>query len=62
MLLVDCDGNDQALSFHREGEGAVIPAPTRRALRAPALRVAASATSKESENIGAHELEPVLTR
>jgi ATP-dependent Clp protease ATP-binding subunit ClpB len=62
MLLVDWDGNDQALSFHREGQGAVIPAPTRRAFRAPAVRVAATAASKESENIHAHELEPVLTR
>ena len=61
MLLVDRDENDQALSFHREGQGAVIPAPTRRALRVPAVRIAASAASKGSENISAHELEPVLT-
>src|SRR5258707_14217124 len=40
MLLVDWDGNDQALSFHRVGQGAVIPEPARRPLRAAAVRVA----------------------
>src|SRR5712672_1643581 len=29
MLLVDCDGEEQALSFHREGQGAVVPVQTK---------------------------------
>src|SRR5712672_770223 len=62
MLLVDWDGNDQALSFHREGQGAVIPAPARRPMRAPAVRVAVTAADEGNENFRARELEPVLTR
>jgi ATP-dependent Clp protease ATP-binding subunit ClpA len=62
MLLVDREGNDQALSFHREGQGAVIPAPARRPTRSPAVRVAVTAADEGNENIRARELEPVLTR
>jgi ATP-dependent Clp protease ATP-binding subunit ClpA len=62
MLLVDWDGEEQALSFHREGQGAVIPAPARRPMRAPAVRVAVTAADEGNENFRARELEPVLTR
>ena len=62
MLLVDWDGEEQALSFHREGQGAVIPAPARRPMHAPAVRVAVSAADEGSENFRARELEPLLTR
>jgi ATP-dependent Clp protease ATP-binding subunit ClpB len=62
MLLLDWDGKDQALSFHREGQGAVIPAPTRRTTRAPAARIAVGAAGEINENIRARELEPVITR
>jgi ATP-dependent Clp protease ATP-binding subunit ClpB len=61
MLLVDWDESEQALSFYREGQGAVIPAPTRRQARA--ARIAVGATSEESKEIvRAGELEPVMTR
>src|SRR5579872_431172 len=59
MLLVDWEEKDQALSFHREGQGAVIPAPARRPVRTPAIRIAARAVGKENEHIGVRELEPV---
>jgi ATP-dependent Clp protease ATP-binding subunit ClpB len=62
MLLMDWDGEEQALSFHREGQGAVIPAPARWPMRAPAVRVAVSAADEGNENFRARELEPVLTR
>ena len=62
MLLMDWDGEEQALSFHREGQGAVIPAPARRPMRAPAVRVAVSAADEGNESFRARELEPVLTR
>jgi ATP-dependent Clp protease ATP-binding subunit ClpA len=61
VLLVDCDGEEQALSFHREGQGAVIPAPARRATRAPAVRIAVGGAGENYENVRARELEPVLT-
>ena len=62
MLLMDWDGEEQALSFHREGQGAVIPAPAGRPMRAPAVRVAVTAADEGNENFRARELEPVLTR
>jgi ATP-dependent Clp protease ATP-binding subunit ClpA len=62
MLLVDWDEDDQALSFHREGQGAVIPAPTRRPTRSAAVRVAVGAAGEATEKIWARELEPVLAR
>src|SRR6476660_6130351 len=45
MLVVDWDGEKECSSFHREGQGAVIPAPARRKVRpAAALRTSASAS------------------
>jgi ATP-dependent Clp protease ATP-binding subunit ClpB len=62
MLVVDWDEFEQCLSFHREGQGGIIPAPTRRPVRPPAVRIAVSAASKDNENTRARELEPVMTR
>src|SRR6202045_2946658 len=39
VLLVDWDGNDQALSFQKEGEGAVVPTPAK-ATRGAAAQLA----------------------
>src|SRR6202140_1668585 len=62
MLLIDWDWKDQALSFYREGQGAVIPAPMRRPMRPTPIRVATSAASEGNENVKVRELEPVLAR
>jgi len=62
MLLIDCDGKGEALAFYREGQGAVIPAPMRRPMRATPMRVATGAASEVSENTNVRELEPVLMR
>ena len=62
MLLIDWDWKDQALSFYREGQGAVIPAPMRRPMRSTAMRVVTSAASEGNENVKVRELEPVLAR
>ncbi len=61
MLVVDIDADEQDLSFHREGQGAVIVVPTRKLARAPAARVAASASGEEREKVPVREWEPVLT-
>ena len=61
-LLIDWDEEGQCVAFHREGKGAVIPAPPRRAARAAATRHAAGATGEEKVKVSARELEPVLTR
>jgi ATP-dependent Clp protease ATP-binding subunit ClpA len=55
MLVVDWNRDDTSLSFRREGEGAVIPAPARRA-----VRVATS--SAGAEKVLAREAEPAMTR
>jgi ATP-dependent Clp protease ATP-binding subunit ClpB len=62
MLVVDWEEEDQCIAFHREGQGAVIPAPPRRRVRTAALRSAASATGEEKVKALVRELEPVLTR
>jgi ATP-dependent Clp protease ATP-binding subunit ClpB len=62
MLVLDWDGDEQRLSFHREGQGAIIPQSPRRPVRAPAARIAASAGGENKEKVEARELEPVLTR
>jgi ATP-dependent Clp protease ATP-binding subunit ClpB len=64
MLVVDQeqDVDELCLSFHREGQGAVMPLPPRRPARAPAVRIAVSAGGKDKERIPVRELEPVMTR
>ena len=50
-LVIDWDEEGQCAAFHREGKGAVIPAPPRRPARTAAVR-----------NAPKPDLEPVLTR
>jgi ATP-dependent Clp protease ATP-binding subunit ClpB len=61
MLVVDTDAGEQGLSFHREGQGAVIVVPTRKPVRAPAARVAVTAASEDGEKVTVREWEPVLS-
>ncbi|MGH9680199.1 MAG: hypothetical protein ACRD4Y_09620 [Candidatus Acidiferrales bacterium] len=62
MLVVEMGEDGESLSFHREGQGAVIPLPPRRPARVQAARVVGSGASEDSEKVAARELEPVLTR
>jgi ATP-dependent Clp protease ATP-binding subunit ClpA len=62
MLVVDWDADEGCLSFHREGQGAIIPAPPRRALRISAARSTAGAAGGDKERVAAGELVPVMTR
>jgi ATP-dependent Clp protease ATP-binding subunit ClpA len=57
-VVVDWDADAMCISFHREGQGAVIPAPPRRRARAASLRNAAGASSEEKIKIAERELEP----
>jgi ATP-dependent Clp protease ATP-binding subunit ClpB len=59
MLLVDWDESEQALSFHREGQRAHIPAPARRPARA--ARIAVGAAREDNSEIRSDELEPAMT-
>jgi ATP-dependent Clp protease ATP-binding subunit ClpA len=61
-LVIDWDQKDQRLTFHREGQGAVIAAPKRRPVREGALRIAASASGGDKTKTLQPDLEPVLTR
>jgi ATP-dependent Clp protease ATP-binding subunit ClpA len=62
-LVVDMGEDEQRCSFHREGQGAVIPAPPRRAVRTATQRSAAGASSADKPKISHREVEePVLTR
>jgi ATP-dependent Clp protease ATP-binding subunit ClpB len=61
-LVIDWDEEGQCIAFHREGKGAVIPAPPRRHARTAAMRNAANAAGEEKVKVSARELEPVLTR
>jgi len=62
MLVVDWDEETRAITFEREGQGAVIPAPTRRRARPAPLRSAAAAARDEKVKFPPRELEPVMTR
>jgi len=63
MLVVDWDEEKECISFHREGQGAVIPAPTRRKVRpAAALRTSAGASGENKTKVFERELEPVMSR
>ena len=62
MLVVDWDGEANCMAFHREGQGAAIPAPPRRRVRVVAARAVAKAAGEEKVNVGVREPEPVLTR
>ena len=62
MLVVQMDEDTRGLSFHREGQGAVIPVSSRKPTRAPAVRVAVSGGTENKEKVLAREMEPVLSR
>jgi ATP-dependent Clp protease ATP-binding subunit ClpB len=62
MLVVGWDAEDQCIAFHREGQGAVIPAPQRRRARAAPLRTAASASAVNKTKETQPELVPVVSR
>jgi ATP-dependent Clp protease ATP-binding subunit ClpA len=62
LLLIDWDEENRCIAFHREGLGAVIPAPPRRRVRATASRTAAGASFGNRIELSLPELEPVLTR
>src|SRR3984957_19788439 len=59
-VVVDWDEENMCMSFHREGQGAVIPAPPRRRARPAALRHAAGVSSEEKTKIAERELEPAF--
>jgi ATP-dependent Clp protease ATP-binding subunit ClpB len=61
MLVVGWDERAQEISFHREGQGAVIPSPRRRPVRPAAVRTAAGAPSANGIRLPKPELEPSLT-
>jgi ATP-dependent Clp protease ATP-binding subunit ClpA len=57
-LVIDWDRTEPFLSFHREGQGAVIPLPARRAARPTAVRTVSMAASEPEIKVTARELEP----
>jgi len=59
-VLVDWDEEAQCMAFHREGQGAVIPAPPRRRARTAALRSAAGISGGEKIKVAERELEPAF--
>jgi ATP-dependent Clp protease ATP-binding subunit ClpB len=61
MLVIDWDEEDQCIAFHREAQGAVIPAPPRRRVRTASLRSAASASGADKIRVAEPELEPVMS-
>jgi ATP-dependent Clp protease ATP-binding subunit ClpB len=61
-LVVDWDEEDQCISFHREGRGAIIPAPSRRQPRPAAMRSAAGASGADKSKMPEREFEPVMSR
>jgi ATP-dependent Clp protease ATP-binding subunit ClpB len=62
ILVIDWDEEDEGISFHREGRGAVIPEPPRRRARAAAVRSAASASPADKTRVAEPDLEPILCR
>jgi ATP-dependent Clp protease ATP-binding subunit ClpA len=61
-LVIDQEKNESDLSFHREGQGAVIPMPTRRPARPRPVRTVSRAASETEESVTASEPEPAVTR
>jgi ATP-dependent Clp protease ATP-binding subunit ClpB len=62
ILVIDWDEEDECISFHREGRGAVIPAPPRRRARTAAVRTVASASGADKTRVAEPDLEPILSR
>jgi ATP-dependent Clp protease ATP-binding subunit ClpA len=61
MVVVDWDDADQTIAFHREGQGAFLPANPRRQARTAAVRAAASTLEEEKIRVASMELETLLT-
>jgi len=61
-LVIDRDEDQPILSFHREGQGAVIPMPTRRPTRPAAARSIGRSAREHEDNENVRELEPMMTR
>ena len=62
VLVIGWDEEDECISFHREGRGAVIPAPPRRRARTAAVRTAGGASGADKTKAPEQELDPVLSR
>jgi ATP-dependent Clp protease ATP-binding subunit ClpA len=62
MLVLDWDEENQCIAFHREGQGAFLPAAQRRQPRTAAMRNATGAVAEEKARMSARELEPFLSR
>ena len=62
MVVIDWNETNRCFAFHREAEGAFIPAVTRRQARTAAARNAACSSDEERFTINTRELEPFLTR
>jgi len=61
-LVVDHEHDESCLSFHREGQGAVIPVPTRRPTRPAPVRSLGRGASESEVKVTGRELEPEMTR
>jgi len=59
MLVIDWDAETRSCSFHREGQGAAIPAPPRRPARASAARSVAGGAGEERLRAPATNSGPV---
>jgi ATP-dependent Clp protease ATP-binding subunit ClpB len=62
LLVLDRNEGERCLSLHREGQGAIIPAPPRRVHHAAAVRVVIRAAGEGNEKVTARELKPGMTR
>ena len=62
MLVVGWNDDEGELTFHREGQGAVIPAPRRRPAPPAATRTATGTPASNGIKLPRPELEPLLTR
>jgi ATP-dependent Clp protease ATP-binding subunit ClpB len=61
MVVADWDDLGQCITFHREGQGAFLPANLRRQARSAGVRVATSAAGEEKIRMSALEMEPSLS-
>jgi ATP-dependent Clp protease ATP-binding subunit ClpA len=62
MIVADWDDAEQCIAFHREGQGAFMPANTRRQSRTAAARASSCTLEEEKIRVAAMGLETVLTR
>jgi hypothetical protein len=60
-MVVEKETSEETLSFHREGEGAAIPMPTRKSARPQSVRIAVSGGRDAKGTVPARDPEPVLS-